>query len=277
MRLASICVALTLALGCGSSGSAPADSAVTGTLDGAQPAGDLGAPADAAGPEAPVPADALLDLGATPDAAADIATADTSMASADTAVAPADSAADLAADSAPDTSPDLAPPMPVTMQFTGTVATVAGTPLGLDSTARTAAITGTFTYDLRTPDARPADLKRGRYEHGTTSGFTFTVLGHTVEGSGYAVVEIEDLDPDTFRFRDGPGLDTIPRIMKVDGTAAPMLKLTIAIASGNNAFLTSDALPRPFPTIDITQTAHTFSLSDNGGTLLMQLTTLTPK
>jgi hypothetical protein len=167
--------------------------------------------------------------------------------------------------------------MPVTLQFTGTVATVAGTPLGLDSTARTAAITGSFTYDLRTPDALPADPKRGRYLHGTTSGFTFTVLGHTIEGSGYAIVQTEDLDPDTFRFLDGPGLDPVPRIMKLDGTAARDLKLGIAIASGNATFLGSDALPSPFPTIDITHTAHTFSLSDGGGTLLMQLTALTQK
>jgi len=37
--------------------------------------------------------------------------------------------------------------------------------------------------------------------------------------------------------------------------------------------LTSDALPDPFPTIDITAKPHTFSLMDAGGTLLMQLTT----
>ena len=264
-------LAVVLVVGCGSSGSKP-DRAIVELPDTATPTPDVGQMLDAAAAEAP-PLDATFpdlagDTGLTGDSAADLGAAD---ATADT----------TAADAAADAAPDLPPPMPVTLQFTGTVATVAGTPLGLDSTARTAAITGSFTYDLRTPDALPGDPKRGRYLHGTTSGFTFTVLGHTIEGSGYAIVQTENLDPDTFRFLDGPDLDPVPRIMKVDGAAARDLKLFIAISSDSATFLGSDALPSPFPTIDITHTPHTFSLSDKvadkGGTLLMQLTTLTQK
>jgi predicted RNA-binding protein with TRAM domain len=165
--------------------------------------------------------------------------------------------------------------MLVRVDFAGQVVTVAGTPLGLDSTVRLAPVSGSFAYDLRVIDST-ADTMRGRYLHGGSSLFTFTVANHTVAGSGLAFTDIENLDPDTFRFRDGPQIDNITRIMTLDGTASPMLKLTIAITGGNTLF-TSDAQPNPFPTIDITTTPHTFSLQDGGGTLLMQLDTLTPR
>ena len=166
-------------------------------------------------------------------------------------------------------------PMLVRVDFTGEVVTIAGTPLGFDSTARLAKVSGSFAYDLRAGDDA-ADVKRGHYLHNGTSTFTFTVLSHTVAGSGFAITEVENLDPDTFRFRDGPQTDNVSRLMTFDGNAAPMLKLLIAISDGNT-FFSSDAQPSPFPTIDITTTPHTFSLMDSGGTMLMQLDTLTPR
>jgi hypothetical protein len=249
-------LAAMVAAGCGSSG-------------GDKPPPPQGLPFDAA----PIPATPDANevdagpLGVDAPLVADAAVVDTG--SIDMA-APADAAADASADGAL----DLPPPRPVTVRFTGTVATVAGTPLGFDDTVRTAPVSGSFTYDLRTKDQTPADPRRGRFEHGTTSAFTFMVKGHTIEGSGWAIVQTEDLDPDTFRYLDGPQGDTVPRVMEVDGAPAAALKLFIAISDGNG-LLQGDALPDPFPAIDIAHTPHTFSLQDQGGTLLMQLDTLT--
>jgi hypothetical protein len=141
---------------------------------------------------------------------------------------------------------------------------------------RLEAVSGSFTYDRRMVDQLPADLMRGRWEGIGLSAFTFTVKGHTITGSGNAQVQTENLDPDTFRFLDGPLGDNVGRAMKLDGTVAPTLKLGIAITDSSGALLGSDALPAPFPTLDITTKPHTFSLQDSGGTLLMQLDTLTP-
>jgi hypothetical protein len=240
-----------------------------------EPPPPLGGPVEAAapGPDAP---------STTVDAAAVDATTDLAVPTPD--VLPADAAgvdASVAADApAIDAGSDggaadgLAPRL-VTVHFTGAVATVTGQPLGLGDPARAAPVSGSFTYDLQTRDQLPADPRRGRFEHGTTSAFTFTVLGHTVSGSGWAIVQTEDLDPDTFRYLDGPQGDGVPRVMKLDGAPAPTLKLGIAITDSTGALLKSDALPDPFPAVDIAHLPHTFSLEDQGGTLLMQLDTLT--
>jgi len=166
-------------------------------------------------------------------------------------------------------------PLFIHVDFTGEVVTVASMPLGFDSSVRLARVSGSFAYDLRVGDGQ-GDMTRGRYQHGGSSQFTVTVSGHTVAGSGLAFTEIENLDPDTFRFRDGPQNDPITRVMTFDGNASPTLKLTIAISDGNTLF-SSDVQPNPFPAIDIANTPHTFSLQDAGGTLLMQLDTLVPR
>ena len=140
-------------------------------------------------------------------------------------------------------------------------------------------MSGSFTYDLRLLDDEPNDPLRGKYQRGGTTAFTFAVEGHTVTGSGRAIVETENLSSDTFRFLDGPQNDGVTRIMHLDGADAPTLTLTIAITDATGAMLTSDALPDPFPMIDIANMhsqniSHTFALSDSGGTLLMQLGSL---
>jgi hypothetical protein len=170
-------------------------------------------------------------------------------------------------------------PSLVTVAFTGQVETVAMMPLGLDSSARLAAVSGSFTYDLSLGDNLPLDPNNGRYQGNGTNTFTFTVLGHTVTGSGKARIDTQNLSSDTFRFVDGPQGDGVTRVMKLDGVASPTLALTIAITDTSGKMLTSDALPNPFPMVDIANKvnfdiAHTFSLSDSGGTLLMQLATL---
>jgi hypothetical protein len=178
---------------------------------------------------------------------------------------------------------DAAPKL-VTVAFTGKVETVApapdgGMPLGFDTTVRLSSVSGSFTYDLGLADQEPSDPLRGKYQSAGAAAFSFTLKGHTVTGSGKALLETENLDPDTFRFLDGPQGDAVVRVMKLDGVNAPTLKLGIAITDTSGAMLTSDALPDPFPMVDIADTSsyaisHTFSLSDSGGTLLMQLDTL---
>jgi hypothetical protein len=186
-----------------------------------------------------------------------------------------------AADGAPDAGDvEAAAPRLVTVAFTGEVVTVAGTPLGFDSTVRTEPVSGSFTYDLRMIDDLPSDPKRGRWQAGGTTAFTFTVKGHTVTGSGHALLETQNLDPDTFRFRDGPQGDGVTRTMKLDGVDAPAMVLFIAITDTTGAMLTSDALPDPFPMLNIAnkdggfEISHTFSIEDASGTLLTQLATL---
>jgi hypothetical protein len=202
-----------------------------------------------------------------------------------------DVATDIATDATTEAASDgadaeAAAPKLVTVAFTGTVETVApapdaGMPLGFDSTVRLAPVSGSFTYDLRMLDEEPTDPLRGKFEGAGGTAFSFTLKGHTVTGSGDAIVETENLNPDTFRFLDGPQpLDTDVRTMKFDGADAPALTLSIAITDTSGAMLTSDALPDPFPMVNIANSdggfniSHTFSLKDSGGTLLMQLSTL---
>jgi hypothetical protein len=237
--------------------------------------------------EAPVPGtDAPADTGtesavdASAETAADAPGGDTAPGG------DANDAADVRADGlvADDGASDLsqveaAAPRLVTVAYTGTVITVVGTPLGFDSTVRTEPVSGSFTYDLRLVDDLPSDPKNGKWQRGGTTAFTFTVKGHTVTGSGAALLETQDLNPDTFRFLDGPQLDGVTRIMKLDGVGAPDIVLFLSITDSSGAMLTSDALPDPFPMLDIANKSnfdisHTFSIKDTNGTLLMQLATL---
>jgi hypothetical protein len=254
------------------------------------PASDAGsdATADARDGGADAPRDTGHDApdGGAPevraDAAADAPTGDgpgDAPADAGAADAPAD-APDATADArdAADAAPEVWVPMLVTVDYTGTVATVAGTPLGLDSTIRTAPVSGSFSYDLRSGDS-DTTASRGTFACAGGCPFTFTVGTHTVTGSGMPVVQTENnLPPDTFRYNDGGNLhDGITRIMKLDGTDDATLALGLSITDSTGALLASDALPNPFPTVDLTKVNVTFSISDSGGTLLMQLDTLTPR
>jgi hypothetical protein len=223
--------------------------------------------------------DAPADLGpttgdASPDIAGDAASTD----ALDGGVDATDAATD--ASDAGDTAPRL-----VGFSFTGSVVTVArsdggmGLPLGFDGTVRTEGITGSLSYDPSLFDTYvPAN--RGVYQAvAPQSTFNLTVKGKTVTGSMRAKLEVEDgTTTDTFRFRDGPqAVDNTVRVMKLDGVDAPKLSLFIAISGGDGTMFTSEKLPDPFPAIDIKKVPHTFSLEDEGGTLLLQLDTLAPK
>ena len=167
----------------------------------------------------------------------------------------------------------------MTITFAGEAATVAGNPLGLDMSARKAAVSGSFAYRPCLVDSRPQDPQRGEYDHGGGGGpFTLSVAGKTVTGSGNPVVKVEDLNPDTFRWLDGPQLldkDKTKRQMSLDGTANPELKVSLSITDGSGAAFASDALPQSFPLLDIGSYTHTFSITDGGGTLMLQLSSLT--
>ena len=250
-------------------------------------------PAEAPTPDGPrdlavdVPADGPRDGGttdapgdATPDGPRDGGTVELGVADrpADARVDATDAttAGDAARDATGGDAPaDTAAPLLVTLDFTGEAVTISGTPLGFDSTVRMMRVSGTLAYDLRVGDSQPADPLRGRYLHtaANPSQFTFKIAERTITGSGFALVQTENLNPDTFRFVDGPQIGGITRILKVDGVNHPDLDLWIAI-SNDGTLLTSDAQPSPFPVINIATTAHTFYLMDDGGTLLMQLDTL---
>jgi hypothetical protein len=263
----------------GAAGAAGAHAGMTGTAGAS--AGATGT-AGAAGATGAAGSDG--GAGAGVDAGSDAARDATSDGDAPASDDASDAAADVPGDASGDVSSDatdagvadvveVAPPKIVTVTFAGQVVTVAGTPLGFDATARLEAVSGSFSYDLRMMDQQLSDTARGTYEGFGLTTFTCTVKGHTVTGSGSAQPQVENLNPDTFRFRDGK-FDLIPRTMKLDGTASPTLGLTIAITDASGVMLTSDKLPDPFPTIDIKNLPHTFSLSDSGGTMLMQLDTI---
>jgi hypothetical protein len=254
------------------------------------PASDAGgsdAPADARDGGADAPRDTGHDAadGATADVRADAQNDGSRDVPADTGAADAAAdAPDAAADGqdaavTADAAPEVWVPMLVTVDYTGTVATVMNTPLGLDSTIRTAPVSGSFSYDLRSGDSDTTST-RGTFACAGGCPFTFTVGTHTVTGSGMPVAYTENdiAMIDTFRYDDGGNLhDGITRIMKLDGTDDPTLQLQLSITDSTGALLASDALPNPFPTVDLTKVAVTFSISNSGGTLLMQLGTLTAR
>jgi hypothetical protein len=174
---------------------------------------------------------------------------------------------------------DAAAPVPtcaaVTLTFAGTVETVAKTPLGLDASVRTTAVSGSFAYLPCVPD-QDSDPQRGVYRHPGRGDFSLSVGGHSVVGSGRPLVEAENFDPDTIRWRDGNiPLDPVTRVMTVDGSPSPSLEVTIAITDGPGAALSNDALPTMFPFLNIASYPHTFAVQDSGGTLLIQLSSLT--
>lgn len=170
----------------------------------------------------------------------------------------------------------------VTVEYTAYIATVGGNPFGLDASARLAPVRGSFTYDTSTPDTLPADPQRGDYPHSAGGAFTAEFLGLVITGSPTPFVQIEDFTlgtfkTDVFRYFDGGS----GRVMSLGGVPNPNVGLFIAfVDSSGNAFA-SDALPETFafgqpplagPPVSF---PHTFSLSDSGGTLLLQLDSLT--
>jgi hypothetical protein len=167
----------------------------------------------------------------------------------------------------------------VVLSFVGKVATVAGNPVGLTGAAYNKPVSGKLGYLDCIPDAKAADPKRGEYEHNTGGIFELNVQAATtvtVTGSTKPVVQIEDLNPDTFRFKDGDQpLDPKVRIMSLNGQPDPSLSVWLAITDSSGAAFSDDSLPKQFPFTNISAYPHTFSVKDSNGTLLLQLSSIT--
>lgn len=162
---------------------------------------------------------------------------------------------------------------PIELFFDGEISTVSGTPLALDSSARLETVTGSMSYLPCLPDSRATEPDRGEYRHPYDGDLEVLTAGISVTGSGRAIVSIENFDPDTFRFEDGALItETETRMMQINGNDAPDLQFSFAITDSSGAALDSDAPPDPF-SFDPSM-PHTFSLQDVGGTLLIQLDSL---
>jgi hypothetical protein len=137
-------------------------------------------------------------------------------------------------------------------------------------------VSGSFAYDPCVADADDRDPARGRYEHAAGGAFSLRVANRVVTGTGKPWVDVEDLSSDTFRWKDGAALPVGKRhAVLVDGNPDPAVQLFLAITDGSGAAFATDDLPARFPLLDIQRFPHTFFVEDAGGSLLMQLDTLT--
>ena len=162
----------------------------------------------------------------------------------------------------------------VRIEFTAQISTVAQSPFGLDGSARTQMVSGYFQYDTSTPD-QGSSAGRGDYLHERNGAFRIELPSDiVVTGSATPQLQIEDLGSDTFRFQDGLSVfEPTVGAMSVNGVADEELNLTIAITDSSGNAVNSTAAPVAFSFTPAMP--HTFSLSHDAGTLLMQFVTLT--
>ena len=161
----------------------------------------------------------------------------------------------------------------ITVYYEAEAATVVDTPLGIE-VPRLTVVTGTFTFETSTPDVLPADPDAGDYPHDSgNGGFTAHFLDHELIGSATPLIQIRPLT-DTFRFLDGPGFfGDAGGIMSIDGTPDEDIELTFS--AGTETDMLNDSLINPFPDYDFDSfvgTPHTFSIEDDNGTMLLQMT-----
>jgi hypothetical protein len=159
----------------------------------------------------------------------------------------------------------------ITVDYIATVATVSGTPFGIDPNLGTA-VTGSFTYDTATLDVL-GDMDLGDYPHAAGGGFAAIIQGYgvTISGSTTPYLQVENLDPDTFRFIDGPRIvGPAGGVMFVNAVPDSTVQLWIAITAGSGSVFDDDSLPEVFP-FTFPGPPHTFSLGDSLGTLLLQI------
>jgi hypothetical protein len=179
-----------------------------------------------------------------------------------------------------DTSPNHeTTPEPRSADFTGFVRTVSDTPFGLgDSTLRDTPVSGSFGWDLTVPDELRDDPESGEYPHRGLASFTVTIGGRTVTGSGWARLRVShtggEFARSGFTYEDGWRLLDDNVEMKVDGERDEGLSLYFYIGDEDGGTLAGDALPDGLSGFDPTEHAHTFSLSHDDGTALLQLDSL---
>lgn len=172
----------------------------------------------------------------------------------------------------------VAQPAIVEVQYEATVKTVTGSFLGYTIDADTP-VTGRFVFDLSVLDTN-TDVNRGYYPHAGTGGFTAqfqasdggTPVTVSIEGSGSPEVRVEWFDSanDTWRFLDGlPDYGA----MSVNGVTNNDVDLGFSMSQA--VLFASDANTNPWPLVTFPGTAHTFSLSDPNGGILLGLTSAT--
>ncbi len=102
--------------------------------------------------------------------------------------------------------------------------------------------------------------------------------GITITGSTTPFAQVENLSSDTFRFIDGPRpVGPEGGVLSVNGLPDADVDLLLAITDGAAAAFSDDDLPTLFPFAGDPWPGfpHTFSLSDAGGTLLLQFNRVT--
>jgi hypothetical protein len=161
----------------------------------------------------------------------------------------------------------------ITVYYEAEAATVVDSPLGVD-VPRLTRVTGTFTFETSTSDILPDDPDTGDYPHETGGGaFTARFLDHTLTGSATPFIEIRPTT-DTFRFIDGPGtFGDEGGIMSLDGNPDEGIELWFSASTETD--MLDDSLINPFPDYDFESfigTPHTFSIADDSGTMLLQMT-----
>ena len=156
---------------------------------------------------------------------------------------------------------------PYVLQLTGTVASVTGSPLGLDATAVGGSVTAQLGFLECQQDEDPAETV-GRYTGGA-GPVSVALAGLRIGGTGQQVTVVTDGTPDSFELTDGPsgGLS-----MTVDDEDAADLQLSIRFVDPSGAALEGAWLPMPFRMT--AEMAETFSLSDANGTVEIQVTGL---
>jgi len=161
----------------------------------------------------------------------------------------------------------------VTVAYEAKAATVVSKPFGLTVPLNTV-VTGYFTFDTTTPDTDD-DPMRGEYPHTHNSAFVADFLETEIRGSHTAFYEVQlssNPELDTFRVYDGPRVvGNEGGTMSIDGTPDQDIQLFVAIT--DDAFVTDDLID-PFPayTFGFLGTPHTFTLKDEQGTMLLQIT-----
>lgn len=162
----------------------------------------------------------------------------------------------------------------ITVTFEAKAKTIAKQPFGLSIPLNTP-VTGYFTFDTGTEDLAPEDPLSGEYQHEGGAAFVAEFLSTRITGSMTPFYEVDLSDNptiDTFRIVDGPRpVGNEGGVMSIDGIEDEQIELFLAITG--DAF-DSDSLINPFPayTFGFLGTPHTFTLKDDQGTMLMQLT-----
>lgn len=160
----------------------------------------------------------------------------------------------------------------VTVNYEAEAATVTGSPFGL-TIPRLTLFTGAFSYDTSVGDTDPS-MDRGLFPHSGGPLFTANFNGHTIHGSSTPLYEVSNSR--SFRISDGrPQIGDNAPMMSIDNASSETLELYLSITGSSGAIPNNSQLPNPFPEdyhFGFLGTPHTFSIRDDLGTVLLQIT-----